>query len=505
MDIKDDGPNFPPLVVDPVEVNGDTTDHERAEDRGTVAPDDKDVNLSQPLSPSPHPHTGGDAASGEELESDIADNERTTPGKKKWNNAQQARHWCLTKNNHTPEDEVKFKKSLENGYSKGIVITAIIAPEVGESGTPHLQGYIHFKKLMRQSTIHTFLGYDSPCMHLSVQGKEGPSQGKPPLAAFRYCMKDGNYYVVGKNPDELDRLKTKTKAGTGRCSDAYTRITRAIETREVTTMTEVRKMEAEVAARHDEYWKGLIIRNTPVPLVKDHPLRPWQVTLLKKLEESFNDREVIFVIDKVGNCGKSWFTDMYTERHGKCCNVGADKRENISYQLKDIVVEEGTPNVVFMDAPRARGAYVSSAFLEEIKNGKVVCPKYKSSIVPLSHRPHVVIMMNDYPIKNSNERGLSNDRYVYLVIDDAGLNGEWMHGYHDEGSTTTPDCNNPLTPYNVIQRTPQSSLPDGLQVGLNRAYKYYDDNPDPEQLQRNVTNAIVKWMDKRNTRRARLN
>jgi hypothetical protein len=53
----------------------------------------------------------------------------------------------------------------KNGHSKGVVITAIIAKEVGENGNRHFQGYLHFKKLMRQSAIHVFLGYDSPCMH----------------------------------------------------------------------------------------------------------------------------------------------------------------------------------------------------------------------------------------------------------------------------------------------------------------------------------------------------
>jgi hypothetical protein len=168
MDIKDDRPNFPPLVVDSIEVNGDTTDNERTGDRGTVAPDDKNVNLSQPLSPSPRPYPGGDAAPGEELGSDVANNETTT--RKKWNNLSQARHWCLTKNNYTLEDEVKFKQSLQNGHSKGVVITAIIAKEVGENGNRHFQGYLHFKKLMRQSAIHTFLGYDSPCMQTPPRG-----------------------------------------------------------------------------------------------------------------------------------------------------------------------------------------------------------------------------------------------------------------------------------------------------------------------------------------------
>ena len=186
------------------------------------------------MSPPPRSYPGGDATSGEELESDATNNERITP-RQKWNDTSQARHWCLTFNNYTSEDVVNFEQGFEKGRAE--VVTAIIGKEVGENGTRHLQGYIHFMKVKRQSAVHKFFGYDSPCMHLSVQGKEGQCKGKggkPPLAAFRYCMKENDYYVVGKNLDEEDRLKVKTKVGTGRCSDSYTRITGAIEKGEVT-------------------------------------------------------------------------------------------------------------------------------------------------------------------------------------------------------------------------------------------------------------------------------
>jgi hypothetical protein len=76
---------------------------------------------------------------------------------------------------------------------------------------------------------------------------------------------------------------------------------------------------------------------------------------------------------------------MYTEKHGKCYTVGADKWDDISYQLINKIIEEGPPNVVFMDAPRARNAYVSSTWLEEIKNANIVSAKYKSKTLHLPH------------------------------------------------------------------------------------------------------------------------
>jgi hypothetical protein len=424
-----------------VEINRGIANNGNGGDSGNETDDTEYHNLSRPLPSRPNSDTDRDVAPGEELVEDTTNN-GSIARRKKWNNTSQARHWCITFNGYTSKDEANFEQALKTGHSEGEVITGIVAKEIGENGNHHLQCYIHFKKLKRQSAVHAFFGYDTPCMHLSVQGKEGPSSGKPPLAAFHYCMKEDNYYVVGKNLDEIERLKTKTKIGTGRCSESYCEISRAIEEGKVTNMKQVRQMDAEVAAKSEEYFRGLIVTHMPKPPIKEHPLRCWQEMLIKKLEEPFNDREVVFVVDKIGNCGKSWFTAMYTERYGNCYTVGADKRDDISYQLINQIIDSGPPNVIFMDAPRARNAYVSSSWLEEIKNAKIVSSKYKSKTLHLPHRPHMVVMMNEFPVKNSNEKGLSDDRYTYLLIKEDGLNADWLLGYrYDEGGAMAPGFN----------------------------------------------------------------
>jgi hypothetical protein len=443
---RDVGPNPSLSIIDSDNANPGDSNNDDPGNAGTISFNDKPDNSSQPLPPSPYQNSGGDETIGEELASNATIIERGVSGTK-WNNSNQARHWCLTKNNYTFDDETQWKEALVEGHAKGEVVTAIVAKEVGESGTPHFQAYIHFKKLKRQSAIHGFFGYDSPCIHLSVQGKEGRLTGKPPLAAFRYCMKGGDYYVIGKNLDEIDRLKTKTIAGTGRCSSGYIQLTEAIEKGEVKSMADVRKMNPELAAKHEEYWKSLLVQHMPKRPFENHPLRPWQEMLVKKLEEPFSDREVIFVIDKKGNAGKSWLTRRYTETelHGKrCYKVGADKRDDISYQLINNVIEYGPPDAIFMDVPRARSAYVSSPFLEEIKNGNIVSTKYKSKTLSLPRVPHMTVMMNEFPVKNPNELGLSDDRYVYLFIDNNGLNAQWFTGYRqDEGGPMAPGFNPP--------------------------------------------------------------
>ena len=332
------------------------------------------------------------------------------------------------------------------------VVTAIIGKEVGESGNSHLQGYICFTDRVRQSTIHSILGYTTPCMHLSVQGKSGPSQGKPPLAAFWYCMKEDDYYVIGKDLDAAARTKDQLKAAGVPPSEVYADAHRDIENRLITSMTAFREFEnrkyAKLAAKDGEYFKGLIVDSMSSLDVEDHPLRPWQQSLYDQLTEKPSDREVIFVVDKNGGTGKTHFIDWYCNKNPAAFHVGADKRDDISYLLMNEVVERGPPQVVFMDAPRSRNAYISSSFLEELKNAKIVSPKYKSKRLRLPHHPHAVVMTNAFPKKSGQDQGLSNDRYTYLHIQ--GDKFVWLRGYRvdpnpDEGGAMTPGFHPPVT------------------------------------------------------------
>ena len=137
---EDVRPNCTTSVVNPVEVNKDITDNDHGRDGGTQTFDDKTNAISQPLPSTPCTHSEGDVAVGEKLASDVANNETVTSGKK-WNNTHQARHWCVTLNNYTLDDEVRWKQALTDGKASGEVEHAIVAKEVGDSGTRHFQAY----------------------------------------------------------------------------------------------------------------------------------------------------------------------------------------------------------------------------------------------------------------------------------------------------------------------------------------------------------------------------
>lgn len=65
------------------------------------------------------------------------------------------RRWTLTLNNPTDAEYASVNK-LETRYVK----YAIFAQEVGEKGTPHIQGFIHFKNAKTLTATKKFLGSD---------------------------------------------------------------------------------------------------------------------------------------------------------------------------------------------------------------------------------------------------------------------------------------------------------------------------------------------------------
>lgn len=104
-----------------------------------------------------------------------------------------------------------------------------------------------------------------------------------------------------------------------------------------------------------------------------------------------------------------------------------------------------------MVAPRARSNYVSSPFLEALKNGQIRSNKYRSKAIHLEKPPHVVVMTNAWPQKTPNDEGLSNDRYTYLHI--TGNDFEWSHGYKaEEVGAFAPGFNIPAVTLQIQTR-----------------------------------------------------
>lgn len=121
--------------------------------------------------------------------------------------AQQGRNWCFTLNNWN-EDE---KASLEALGSElaGDVRYLIWGEEKGEQETPHLQGFISFRKRKSFNVVKRLI---SDRCHLE-QAKGSPAQNK------KYCSKGENIQEFGKLPpgqgsrSDLDQVAEACRDG----------------------------------------------------------------------------------------------------------------------------------------------------------------------------------------------------------------------------------------------------------------------------------------------------
>lgn len=92
----------------------------------------------------------------------------------------QGKYWCFTFNNYTVyQSETIETYFQEHGYKY------IMGKEVGESGTPHLQGYIEHEKRFRPSELK-FQCCEWSDLHW--EKRKGKSE-----QASAYCAKDGDY------------------------------------------------------------------------------------------------------------------------------------------------------------------------------------------------------------------------------------------------------------------------------------------------------------------------
>lgn len=98
----------------------------------------------------------------------------------------QAKHWCFTINNY--DDDIV--RSVRDASITDGVVYLVFGREVGESGTPHLQGYVSFRKRVAFGHVKSLFGAKA---HLE------PARGNPTQAST-YCKKDGDFEEFGELP-----------------------------------------------------------------------------------------------------------------------------------------------------------------------------------------------------------------------------------------------------------------------------------------------------------------
>lgn len=118
-------------------------------------------------------------------------------------------------------------------------------------------------------------------------------------------------------------------------------------------------------------------------------------------------REIQFVVDEVGNSGKSWFTRWAVTNHSDKVQVlKIGKRDDLAYAV------DATKSVFLFDVPRTQMQFLQYAVLEMMKDQLIFSPKYESGMKVLTTVPLVVVFCNEDPDMTQ----MTADRYKITRI-----------------------------------------------------------------------------------------
>lgn len=286
-----------------------------------------------------------------------------------------SKNWCFTLNNYTSQ-EVEAINALVPDKVGYVVYGFETAPT---TGTPHLQGYV---QLVKKSQLTALTKMVKRANWLKAKGT--PEQN------FTYCTKEGNYHELGNQTHErqrsdLDALKDSIKEGT--------------------TLKRLREEFSEVYAKYPRFVHEYIRDQVPIPVVPPYPLKPWQQELNVKLNLPPHDREVVFLVDPIGNTGKTWFSKYYCSLHENAQILESSKKADMAHALRQDI------RVLFVSCTRTQNEFLNYSFLEAVKDQMVFSSKYESGMKMLLPC-HVVVIMNTVP----DMAALSVDRYTVIYL-----------------------------------------------------------------------------------------
>lgn len=289
-----------------------------------------------------------------------------------------AKHWQFTVNNYTTEDESLL---AEQGNSDEVTYL-IYGKEVGASGTPHLQGHVSFVKQLRFSKVKERLPDGA---HLEVV--------RLLQSHIEYCKKDGNFAEFGTPPQHGDDSRTSARLE----FDEF----RATVASGVFDSPDLREKHPNVMARYPHYARSVVRDLFPKPeRLPAESLRPWQRRVVEILDAPVDPRRILFVVDKRGNCGKTYLGRFLLGNYEKVQVLRAGRVADMA------LIYRVTTKILVVDVPRQKVDTLQYNFLEQVKDGMLLSSKYESQM-KIFNPPHVIVMMNEDP----DMTALSEDRY----------------------------------------------------------------------------------------------
>lgn len=273
----------------------------------------------------------------------------------------------------------------------------------------HLQGFLHL-------TERKGLGFFRSQI-ISVTGESEyygwwSKQKYADENNIMYTSKDGNVVLsLG------DARKTKQ----GARNDIYC-FRDAARAGEVQNLGDVIEHHPTVLARHEGFTHTVMNYYNQSSILASRNdnniiLRMWQYWLCQLLAGSPDDRTINFVVDVVGNIGKTFVARncqfIMATKFDKNLRVEVLRPGKMPDMASSIT---GQADVYLMDVPRAQSEFLQYGFLEQLKDGFVFSSKYHSTMKAV--KPcHVVVFMNEEPDMSK----LSEDRYHVIRVENEHL------------------------------------------------------------------------------------
>jgi len=291
-----------------------------------------------------------------------------------------ARRWCFTINNPSAAERAAFLETADNFEY------LVYGNELGDSGTPHLQGYCILKTKLRLRNVKLLRGFERA--HLEV------SRGTPAEAA-NYCKKDGDFNEYGTLP-----------ASQGKRTD-FGSLKEWIKSQSQTpSHADIAEEFPSLWGRYKSACLNFVELFGPKIILVEGELRPWQRDLDEIINAEPDDRTINFIVDPDGNKGKSWLVRYWFSSRSDIQRLSIGKRDDLAYAL-DI-----SKRCFLFDIPRTQLEFLQYSVLEQIKDRMVFSAKYESTCKIIQHAAHVFVFTNEEPDMDK----MSHDRYNIINI-----------------------------------------------------------------------------------------